>query len=83
MQGVPIGTADFQKAWLATDLAEQKAAMLRLSTYVPDKRAAAQMLTHCIVPRITHILRALPRPIDPAARLLIVGALRAVGGRRG
>ena len=60
MQGVPIGTADFQKAWLATNLAEQKAVMLRLSTYVPDKMAAAQMLTHCIVPRITHILRALP-----------------------
>jgi hypothetical protein len=62
MQGVPLGHADFVAAWLDQKLASQQEIMRRLATYVPDRLAAAQMLSWCIVPRITHILRALPPP---------------------
>lgn len=60
MQGIPIGTPEFQAAWLAANLAKQKSVMNRLATYVPDKLCAAQLLAYCVVPRVTHILRALP-----------------------
>jgi hypothetical protein len=36
--------------------------MRRLAAYVPDRLAAAQILSWCVVPRIAHILRALPPP---------------------
>ena len=66
MQGVPLGTPQYVNAWLAKHLQGQREILRRLQTYVPDKLAAAQMLSWCIVPRIGHILRALPPPVTAA-----------------
>jgi len=60
MQGVPLGSPEFVTAWLDERLASQREVMRRLATYVPDRLVAAQMLSWCIVPRIAHLLRALP-----------------------
>jgi hypothetical protein len=62
MQGVPLGHPAFVAAWLDRHLASQREILRRLVAYVPDRLAAAQMLSWCIVPRIAHILRALPPP---------------------
>jgi hypothetical protein len=66
MQGVPLGHPAFVAAWLDRHLASQREILRRLVAYVPDRLAAAQMLSWCIVPRIAHILRALPPPATDA-----------------
>lgn len=60
IHGAPLGSNEFVAAWLDRHLDGQREILRRLSTYVPDRFAAAQMLSYCIVPRIAHLLRALP-----------------------
>ena len=60
LQGVPLGTEEYTAHWLDEHLTRQEEIMRRLQTYVPDRLAAAQILSMCVVPRISHILRALP-----------------------
>ena len=62
MQGAPLGHPQFVEAWLARHLEGQREILRRLRTYVPHRLEAAQMLSWCIVPRIAHLLRALPPP---------------------
>lgn len=66
LQGVPIGTPEFIAAWLDKRLIDYEETFRRLRTYVPDRLAAAQILSLCIVPKISHILRALPPSITAA-----------------
>ena len=62
LQGIPIGSPEYTAAWLDGHLQRQQELMRRLAAYVPDRLAAAQILSWCVVPRIAHILRALPPP---------------------
>ena len=66
LQGIPIGTPEFQAAWLDHRLSDYEETFRRLHTYVPDRLAAAQILGLCIVPKISHILRALPPSVTSA-----------------
>ncbi len=50
---------EYTASWLAAHLERQQELMRRLAAYVPDRLAAAQILSWCIVPRIAHLLRAL------------------------
>ena len=52
MQGVPVGSPEFTARWLNTKLAEQQELMRRLTAYVPDRLAACQILSWCVVPPI-------------------------------
>ena len=62
LQGLPIGTPEYRTSWLEGRLEQYEETLRRLHTYVPhhDRLAAAQLLSLCIVPRISHIIRALP-----------------------
>jgi hypothetical protein len=64
LQGVPIGTPEFTAAWLEGRLSDYEETFRRLRTYVTDPLAAAQILSLCIVPKVSHILRALPPSIS-------------------
>jgi hypothetical protein len=63
LQGVPIGTPEFISAWLDERLNDYEETFRRLRTYVTDPLAASQILSLCIVPKVSHILRALPPSI--------------------
>ena len=60
LQGLPIGTPEFRSAWFQGRLVQYEETLRRLHTYVPDRFAAAQLLSLCIVPKISHIIRSLP-----------------------
>ena len=63
LQGLPIGTPEFRSVWFEGRLLQYEETLRRLHTYVPDRLAAAQLLSLCIVPKISHIIRALPPAI--------------------
>ena len=60
MQVVPLGHDDYVQGFLTKNLRAQVELTRRLSTYVPNRHAAAQILISCVTPRVHHLLRALP-----------------------